>query len=64
MAGSNGMFAVLQHDPSGNKDKGACRQSQRVGAFHVASSGFLGSCHGSLLGCCLANGVYIYIPDE
>ena len=33
------MFAVLQHDPSGNKDKGVCRQGHRVGVSHEASSG-------------------------
>lgn len=39
------MLAVLQHDPSGDKDKGVCRQGPKVGAIHVASSGSLGSCH-------------------
>lgn len=39
IAGGNGMFAVLQHNPSGSKDEGACRQGHRAGASHVASSG-------------------------
>lgn len=36
VTGDSGMGAVLQHDPSGDRDEEVRRRGRRVGASHVA----------------------------